>query len=137
MDANALAAVNYWAVLAAAVSAFVVGGLWYSPVLFGNAWLKETRLTKEELDRANPAVTFGVSFVLAALASVVFALFLGPKPAFGFALAAGVMAGLFWVGTSFGINYLFEHKSFRLFLINAGYHTVQYATIGAVLGLWH
>jgi hypothetical protein len=137
MDASALSAINYWAVLAAAVSAFVLGGLWYSPLLFGNAWLRETGLTKEQLDRANPAVTFGVSFVLAVLASFVFAMFLGPKPAFGFAVAAGAMAGLFWVGTSFGINYLFEHKSFRLFLVNAGYHTVQYTLIGAVLGLWH
>jgi hypothetical protein len=25
----------------------------------------------------------------------------------------------------------------RLFLINGGYHTVQYTLIGAVLGLWH
>lgn len=137
MDVNALAAVNHWAVLAAAVSAFVLGGLWYSPVLFGNAWLKETGLRKEQLDAANPPLTFGVSFVLALLASLVFALFLGPRPAFGFALAAGLMAGLFWVGTSFGINYLFEHKSLRLFLINAGYHTVQYGVIGAILGLWH
>jgi uncharacterized protein DUF1761 len=134
---DALSAINYWAVLAAAVSAFVVGGLWYSPLLFGNAWLKETGLRKEQLDAGNPAVTFGVSFVLAALASFVFAMFLGPKPAFGFALAAGVMAGLCWVATSFGISYLFERRSFRLFLINGGYHTVQYALIGAVLGLWH
>jgi hypothetical protein len=137
MDANALAAVNYWAVLAAAVSAFVLGGVWYSGALFGSAWLRETGLSKEELDKGNPALIFGVSFVLAALAALVFALFLGPRPAFSFALAAGIMAGLFWVGTSFAINYLFEHKSFRLFLINAGYHTVQYALIGAVLGLWH
>jgi hypothetical protein len=28
---------NFWAVLAAAVSAFLVGGLWYSPVLFAGA----------------------------------------------------------------------------------------------------
>ena len=136
MDASAFAAVNYWAVLAAAVSAFVVGGLWYSPLLFGNAWVKETGLSKEQLDLGNPAVTFGVSFVLAFLASLVFATFLGPHPAFSFALAAGMMAGIFWVGTSFGINYLFERKSFRLFLINAGYHTCQYALIGAVLSLW-
>jgi hypothetical protein len=137
MDVNALSAVNYWAVVAAAASAFVVGGFWFSPLLFGNAWMKETGLTREELDGGNPAVTFGVSFVLAALASLVFAMFLGPRPAFSYAVAAGLMAGVFWVGTSFGINYLFERKSFRLFLINAGYHTVQYGVMGAVLGLWH
>jgi len=29
---------NIWAVIAAAVSAFLIGGLWYSPVLLGAAW---------------------------------------------------------------------------------------------------
>ncbi|NJO13074.1 MAG: DUF1761 domain-containing protein [Gammaproteobacteria bacterium] len=51
--------------------------------------------------------------------------------------AAGLSAGLCWVAGSFGINYLFEQRSLRLFLINGGYHTVQYTLIGLVLGLWH
>ena len=32
-------AINYLAVLAAAFGAFIVGGLWYSPLLFGRAYL--------------------------------------------------------------------------------------------------
>jgi hypothetical protein len=31
---------------------------------------------------------------------------------------------------------LFEHKSLKLFLVNGGYHTVQFTVIGLVLGLW-
>jgi len=62
--------------------------------------------------------------------------FLGPRPAPMFATAAGLSAGLCWVAGSFGINYLFEQRPLRLFLINGGYHTVQYTVIGAVLGLW-
>src|SRR3984957_10101588 len=31
---------NYLAVVAAAASAFVIGGAWYSPALFANAWRK-------------------------------------------------------------------------------------------------
>ena len=45
------------------------------------------------------------------------------------------MAGL--VASSFGINYLFERRSLRLFLINGGYHTLQFTLYGLVLGLWH
>jgi hypothetical protein len=41
------------------------------------------------------------------------------------------------VATSFGINYLFERRNPRLFLINGGYHTVQFTVFGLVLGLWH
>jgi hypothetical protein len=67
----------------------------------------------------------------------VFALFLGPRPALGFALGAGFSAGLCWVAASFGINYLFERRSLALFLVNGGYHTMQFTLYGLVLGLWH
>ena len=59
------------------------------------------------------------------------------KPALGFAVGAGFAAGLFWVATSFGINYLFERRNARLWLINGGYHTVQFTVIGLVLGSIH
>jgi hypothetical protein len=127
---------NWWAVLAAAVSSFVVGGLWYSPALFGKVWQRESGLSDEQLKAGNPAKIFGGAFLLSLVATVVFALFLGPDPAFVFALGAGFSAGLCWVATSLGINYLFEHKSLKLFLVNGGYHTVQFTVIGLVLGLW-
>ena len=40
------------------------------------------------------------------------------------------------MAASFGINYLFERKSLKLFLINAGYHTLQFTLIGLILALW-
>ena len=127
--------VNWIAVLIAAVSAFVLGGLWYSPVLFGKAWQKETGLSDEALNNANKGKIFGVSFVLAFLAAAVFALFLGPEVDVMFGLGAGLSAGLFWVAASFGINYLFELKSMKLWLINGGYHTLQFTLYGVILGL--
>jgi hypothetical protein len=41
------------------------------------------------------------------------------------------------VAASFGINYLFERRSLKLFLINGGYHTLQFTIIGLLLALWH
>ena len=129
--------INVWAVLAAGVSSMVLGGLWYSPVLFGKAWSAASGVTEAQQKSANMAKIMGTAFVLAVIGAAVFAMFLGPRPALGFATAAGLSAGLCWVAGSFGINYLFEQRSMRLFLINGGYHTVQYTLIGAVLGLWH
>jgi len=129
--------VNYWAVLAAAVSTFVIGGLWYAPPVFGKAWQRAAGLSDEQLAKGSPALIFGGGFVLALVASYVFAMFLGPKPALGFAVGAGFAAGLFWVATSFGINYLFERRNAKLWLINGGYHTVQFTVIGLVLGSIH
>lgn len=129
--------INQLAVWAAAVSAFVLGGLWYAPPVFGRAWQREAGLSDEQLRGGNMAKIFGVAFVLTLLAAYVFALFLGARPAAGFAIGAGFAAGLGWVATSFGINYLFERKSLRLWLINGGYHTAQFTLFGVVLGVWH
>jgi len=128
--------INLWAVLATGVASLILGGLWYSPVLFGKAWSAASGVTEEQAKSANMAKTLGTAFVLALIGAAVFAMFLGPRPAPMFATAAGLSAGLCWVAGSFGINYLFEQRPLRLFLINGGYHTVQYTVIGAVLGLW-
>lgn len=128
---------NVWAVLACAVASMVLGGLWYSPVLFGNAWMRAAGITDEKARSANLGMVMGGAFVLSLIGAAVFALFLGPEPALGFAIGAGSSAGLCWVAGSFGINYLFEQRPLRLFFINAGYHTLQYTLIGLILGAWH
>ena len=53
------------------------------------------------------------------------------------ALKAGALAGFGFVATSFGINYQFAQRSYKLWLIDAGYHTLQFVLFGLILGLWH
>ena len=129
--------VNYLAVIAAAVATFALGGLWYSPALFGKVWQREAGVTEEKMKSANMTLIFGLTFVLALIAAWVFALFLGPRPPMALGLGAGFSAGLCWVAASLGINYLFERKSLKLWLINGGYHTLQFTIIGLILALWH
>jgi len=125
--------VNLLAVFVAGVSAFILGGLWYAPFLFGKAWQLEAKLSDEDMKARNMGLMFGGSFALSLIGAFVFAMFLGPSPEMGFALGAGSSAGLCWVAGSFGINYLFEKKSLKLFLINGGYHTIQFTLYGAIL----
>jgi len=127
--------VNYVGVIASAVTTFVMGGLWYSPLLFGKAWQREAGLSDEDVASGNKAFIFGGAFVFALISAFVFAMFLGPHPGVAFAAGAGFAAGLFWVAASFGINYLFERKSLALFAINGGYHTLQFTLYGLILGL--
>jgi hypothetical protein len=129
--------VNYLAIAAAAIASFVVGGLWYSPALFGKTWQREVGLSDEQLARGNMVRIFGIALVLSLIAAFVFALFLGPRPSMPLGLGAGFSAGLCWVASSFGINYLFARRSLKLFLIDGGYHTLQFTLIGMVLALWH
>jgi hypothetical protein len=129
--------INIWAVVAAALAAFIIGGLWYSPALFARSWQKEAGLSDADLQGANMGMIFGLGFVLALIAAFVFAMFLGPKPALPFATGAGFAAGFAWVSAGLGILYLFERRSLKLFLINAGYLTLAFTAIGAILGAWH
>jgi hypothetical protein len=130
-------AMNLWAVLAAGLASLVLGGLWYSPLLFGNAWMRASGITEARARSANMVKVLGSAFLLSVIGAAVFALFLGPAPAPRFAVSAGFSAGLCWVAGSFGINYLFEQRPLSLFLINGGYHTLQYTLIGLILGIWH
>jgi hypothetical protein len=121
--------------LVAALAAFGLGGLWYSPYLFGKAWQREAGLSDEQLRGANKARTFGLSFVLCLAAAIAFSMVITPQASFFMAFHSGVGVGLFWVATSFGVNYLFEQKSLRLWLINAGYHTAQFTLYGLIFGM--
>lgn len=126
--------INWLAVVLAGLSAFVLGGVWYGP-LFGKAWQARVGLSDEQIKAVNPAKVYGGALVLSLVAAFVFAMFLGPEPGVGFATSAGFAAGLAWVAASFGISYLFEQRPFGLWLINGGYHTLQFTLYGLVLGL--
>lgn len=122
------------AVAAAALSAFLIGGLWYSPLLLGRVWQRHVGLTDEALGRRLP-LTFG----LAALASVVMAFnlaaFIGPEPGVLWATIAGALAGVGWVVPALGMTFAFERRPFALWAIDAGYHAVSFSLMGALIGL--
>jgi hypothetical protein len=56
MDASLI---NWPAVFVAALSGFAVGGIWYSPALFGNAWMADSKLTMDEIQKGNKTKIFG------------------------------------------------------------------------------
>ena len=128
--------ISLLAVLAAAVSAFVLGGIWYGP-LFKTAWCREAGIDPDAPPKGHPARVFGVAFGAALAAALAFAVYLGPDPSLAKGLHAGFLTGLAFVATSFAINYAFAQRSLKLWLIDAGYHTLQFTLYGLVLGLWH
>ena len=126
--------VNLLAVLACGVSSLVLGGIWYSPMLFAGPWQRAAGLSDERAKSGNMALIFGGAFVLSLVAAYVFAMFLGNQMGLGAATAAGFSAGLCWVAASYGISYLFERRPLTLWLINGGYHTIQFTLFGLILG---
>ena len=127
--------VNFLAVALAALSAFILGGLWYS-LLFARPWMALTGQSEEKLKSGHPAIIFGGAFLLNLIAAFVLAMFIGPMD-IKFATLAGLAVGLCWVATSLGVNYLFERRPIGLWLINAGYCTLQFTAMGAIIGAFN
>jgi hypothetical protein len=129
--------INYLAVLAAAVSTFVLGGLWYSPLLFGKAWMRANSFTDADLQTFSKARMFGWSFFFALVMALNLAMFLaGPTTNVTWGVAAGGLAGLGWVAMAIAIIGVFENRSWTYILINGGYMTVAFVIMGAIIGAW-
>jgi len=129
-------ALNYWAILVSALSTFLIGGIWYSPAVFGKAWMRENGFTEEELKKGNMVKIFGLSFVLALVAAIKLAMFLSNEMNAAMGALYGFLTGFGWVAMFVGTHYLFERKSFKLFLINAGYSVVALTIMGLIIGAW-
>lgn len=129
--------INWLAVLAAALANFVVGGLWYSPALFGNAWMRANGFSAEDLERGSAAKIFGLAFVFCLLMAANLAAFLGsPDTTLAFALGAAIAAGLGWAALGLCVVALFERRPAAYMVINGGYLAVSFAVMGLILGAW-
>jgi hypothetical protein len=135
-----LSNINFLALLVAAVASFALGALWYSPVLFSKAWQKEVGLSDESLKTANIGLIFGSSFLLMLVMNLGLAVILQGHATGNVSAASGALygflIGVFFISTSIGINMLYQRKSFRLWLIDAGYQVGYLALSGAILGAW-
>src|SRR5688500_6735002 len=103
---------NYLAILLAALSTFLLGGLWYSPDVVGKDWMKENGFTEESMKGGNMIKIFGLAFVLGLISAINLAMFMGPDKDVSMGAAYGFAAGFGWVATFVGTHYLFERRSF-------------------------
>jgi hypothetical protein len=129
-------AVNWLAVLVAGISAFLTGGVWYSPALFGKVWMKENGLSLEQIQKSNKGKVYGWAFVLSLLMSVNLAMFLkDPAVQLSLGLLYGFLTGV-WIFCGIAIVGLFEQKSARYIFINGAYMLVTLTLMGGIIGIW-
>ncbi len=127
-----LGAVNYFAVLAAAIVAMVLGFVWYGP-LFGKKWAKYVGVSEKEMMKGMPMAAVG-GFVTVLISSFVLAHFVS-----GLALGGSLFVSvLFWLAfmlpKAAGVV-LWQGKSVELFLIDASHDLVGLLLMSAVIVL--
>ena len=139
--------INWLAVLVAGISSFVVGGIWYSPGLFGKAWMKDNNFTEEQIKTGgNKGKIFGFTFIFSLVMAANLGMFLvdppstcpegcGIKTDLAWGATAGFLAGI-WTFCAIAIHSLFELKPWRLILINGFYSLVSLTLMGAIIGAW-
>jgi Protein of unknown function (DUF1761) len=141
-----MSSINWLAVLVAGVSAFVLGGVWYSPALFGKAWMTENNFTTDDVKKGNAQKIYGWAFILSLVMAANLAMYLADGPAtcpegcyqktdITWGTIAGFLTGL-WPFCGLAIVALFEHKSTRYIFINGGYLVVALTLMGAIIGVW-
>lgn len=158
--------INFLAILAATLVTLPVGFIWYNPKVFGTIWMNETGMTEEKAKGANMLKVYGLtilfSFMIAfILQPIVIHQFgamgmiggdptAGIKPSYTAFMADygtayrtfkhgalhGFMTGLFLALPMVGINALFERKSWKYILINAGYFIVCLTIMGGIICGW-
>ena len=126
--------VNWIAVVAAAASGFLVGGIWYGPIM-GKKWLGAVGLTEEDVQQGHMPMIYGGAFVFSLIASWTlahtFATYMIELSAMAKILTAfGVALG--FILPAIGTNYLFSQKTKSLFFIDAGYWLLFYTVMGCV-----
>jgi len=128
---------NYWAVAAAALSAFVLGGLWYSNLVFGRVWQKAAGLSDQDLAGRRMGIVFGASFFWSLVMAFDLTFFLaGPTTTPVWGLAAGLLAGIGWAAAGLCIIGLFEARPAKWMLINGGYLALSLGIMGLIIGTW-
>ena len=133
--------ISFWPIIVAALVAFAIGALWYSPILFGKEWMSLTRMSESDVSAAREkgvaklyigqfivsVVTFGVlGFFIAATGAMTAGdgAFIAFLAWLGFPLMSGI-GDMFW-----------QKKPFKLFLITAVGTLISWIIGGAIIGAW-
>ena len=133
--------IKYPAVIVATLVNYILGGLWYSPLLFGNKFLQIMNWSPEkiaEMERQTPVKELSIAFVMSLVLVYILAHLVQ------YTKAKTAWAGIetaFWLWLGFIVTtqlatVIFEQRPLGLYLINIGYQLVGCALAGAILAIW-
>lgn len=127
--------VNWMAVVLGAAAFFVIGMIWYG-ALFGKAWQRELWPDGTPEAKRGPIFLFGLCFLAELVVASMFGHLLArtnPAPHVIWMMAGGFGATI--MAPTIAINYLFQQRSMKLFLIDAGHVIVGMLAMGGVFVL--
>ena len=139
MFSQLLSDLSWLHVIVAALAYFILGAIWYSPVLFAKPWTKMVNMNMNDLNaKKGMGVMMVMSFVLMIICSIALAICYRLLPitdAFE-AIKFGLFFGVGFALTSVGISFIYEKKPLGLYFIDIGYHIAGIIVASLVIVLW-
>ncbi len=133
---------NWWAIVVATIVNMVVGGIWYSSMLFAKPWAKFTGRKMDEM--GDGAKSYAITTVGAVLQAVILAHFVAfaayfypDKSDLTIGLTTAAWAWIGFVAIPQGVNTVFEGRRKKLWAINVGYFLIVLLINGVILASWH
>lgn len=130
-------AFNWLSVVVAALVGYALGALWYSPILFGNLWMKLEGHKEEDLKKGwtkamfiTLITTFLTAFTLEAIVAT------WGVVGWQYAIPLTFLLGLFLYAGNQLSDYMYSRRPLKLFWITAGYRVVMIFVILVILILW-
>ena len=118
-----------------AVAAFMLGFGWYT-FAFGKIWQTETGLSDEDV-QGDMLRTHGLAFLMMIILCYAVNMIIGyhapEEQTFTHGAFHGALAALFYAVPAMAINYLYQRRSLKLFLIDASYVTAFLALAGGIM----
>lgn len=130
--------IDWSAAALATVAYFFLGALWYSKALFGNAWMRATGKTEEELKQgSDPKTAMSGMFVVTLVSVIALATLIDHSATddVAGALAIAVIVSFGFILPPLSANVFFEGRPWTLFMINFGYHTTGTIVAAIIYGL--
>jgi hypothetical protein len=136
--------INYLPILVASLVAFGLSSLWYSPILFGNEWLAERKISLEKTGQGSiksysliKSYTIQIIFTLITFAVLGFIISVSTQ-ANG---SDGAFLGfLTWVGFILPNSisgFLWKNETLTLTLIDSINYLIILTIGGAIIGAWN
>lgn len=129
---------NWAAIIVAAVVRQVLGMLWYSPIVFGPAFVRYTGCSDQEMKARLPkAIAWDILGALVMSFILVHAVYYAGATTIGTGVAVGLFNWLGFIVVTHLPLVTYEKRPLGLFAIGMGYNALALAVMGAILAAWH
>ncbi|MCE2029103.1 DUF1761 domain-containing protein [Sessilibacter corallicola] len=125
--------INILEIVAGAVVGMMLGALWYSPLLFGNLWMKAIGKTPETLGSSTgPMIGSMVASLLSAIGVALLSSLIDVQ-SLGQAITLGLILGFLIIFPAFLSDSLFCGWGTQLLLIQSGYRMLSVFLMSVVI----